>query len=77
MIKRVLKKIYEKIIKLDKYTKEYSSLSKHIEIPALAYTNWGMYFARLKDFDTAIEKLKTAAEMSNQSNESASASSFS
>ncbi len=65
-MKNFIKQILNKINKLDNYTSTYIKHSNNIEIPALAYTNWGMYFAELKDYSSAIEKLETAAIMSNQ-----------
>ena len=58
--------ILKKINKLDDYTTQYLKASNNIEIPALAYTNWGMHLARTKDFKSAIDKLETAVLMSNQ-----------
>ncbi|MBQ9244850.1 tetratricopeptide repeat protein [bacterium] len=60
------KQIYNKILKFDEYTNQYLKVTNNIEIPSLAYTNWGNYFANLKDFNSAIEKLETAMLMSNQ-----------
>ncbi len=65
-MKNFFKQIFNKIDKLDKYTSLYVKNSHNIEIPAIAYTNWGVYLAELKDFDTAIAKLETAVLMSNQ-----------
>ena len=65
-MKKFFKQIYNKIIKLDEYTNQYLKVSHNAEIPSIAYTNWGNYFANLKDFNTAIEKLETAMLMSNQ-----------
>lgn len=65
-MKKFFKQIFNKIEKLDNYTNEYLKCSNSIEIPSLAYTNWAMYFADLKDFSTAIDKLETAILMSNQ-----------
>ena len=65
-MKNFFKQIYNKIIKLDNYTNQYLKITNNIELPALAYTNWGMHFAHLKDFKTAIDKLETAVLMSNQ-----------
>ena len=39
--------IYKNILKLDEYTNQYLKHSNNIEIPSIAYTNWGMYFANL------------------------------
>ncbi len=61
-----LLQIFNKINKLDTYTSQYKKLSNNIEIPILAYTNWGLHFAQIKDFNSAIEKLETAMLMSNQ-----------
>ncbi len=65
-MKNFFSQIFNKIIKFDEYTNEYLKISNNIEIPSLAYTNWGMHFAHLKDFNSAIEKLETAMLMSNQ-----------
>lgn len=65
-MKNFFKQIYKKIVKFDEYTNQYLKVSNNIEIPSLAYTNWGMHFAHLKDFNSAIEKLETAMLMSNQ-----------
>lgn len=65
-MKNFIFQIYKKIKKLDDYTNQYLKNSNNIEIPSLAYTNWGLHFANLKDFHTAIEKLETAILMSNQ-----------
>jgi tetratricopeptide (TPR) repeat protein len=65
-MKQFFKQIYNKIKKFDEYTNKYLKISHNAEIPSLAYTNWGNYFANLKDFNTAIEKLETAILMSNQ-----------
>ena len=59
-----LLQIFNKINKLDTYTSQYKKLSNNIEIPILAYTNWGLHFAQIKDFNSAIEKLETAMLMS-------------
>lgn len=63
---KFIKQILNKIDKLDSYTSSYIRNSHNIEIPALAYTNWGMYLAELKDYNSAIDKLETAIMMSNQ-----------
>lgn len=65
-MKNFFKQIYNKILKFDEYTNQYLKVTNNIEIPSLAYTNWGNYFANLKDFNSAIEKLETAMLMSNQ-----------
>ena len=65
-MKKFFKQIYNKILKFDEYTNQYLKFSHNIEIPSIAYTNWGNYFANLKDFNSAIEKLETAMLMSNQ-----------
>ena len=54
--------ILKKINKLDDYTTQYLKASNNIEIPALAYTNWGMHLAQTKDFKSAIDKLETASK---------------
>ena len=63
-MKKFFLQILKKIEKLDNYTSEYLRCSHNIEIPSLAYTNWAMHFANLKDFGTAINKLETAILMS-------------
>ena len=65
-MKQFFKQIYNKIKQFDEYTNKYLQFSHNIEIPSIAYTNWGTHFANLKDFNTAIEKLETAMLMSNQ-----------
>ena len=65
-MKKFFTGIFNRINKLDSYTNQYMSITNNIEIPAIAFTNWGMHFAQIKDFDTAIEKLETAILMSNQ-----------
>lgn len=65
-MKNFFKQIFNKINQLDTYTSSYVKNSHNIEIPALAYTNWGLHLAELKDFNSAIEKLETAILMSNQ-----------
>lgn len=65
-MKKFFIQIYKKILQLDEYTNQYLRNSSNIEIPSIAYTNWGMHFANLKDFNKAIEKLETAILMSNQ-----------
>ena len=65
-MKKFFKQIYKKILKFDEYTNQYLKISNNVEIPSLAYTNWGMHLANLKDFNSAIEKLETAILMSNQ-----------
>lgn len=65
-MKNFFKQILNKINKIDDFTSNYKRYSTRIEIPAFAYTNWAMHFASIKDFDTAIEKLKTAILMSGQ-----------
>ena len=60
------KQILKKIQQFDEYTSQYLKITNNIEMPSLAYTNWGMYFANIKDFNTAIEKLETAVLMSGQ-----------
>lgn len=64
-MKNFFKQIYNRIKKLDGYTNEYLKFSNNIEIPSIAYTNWGMHFAHLKDFESAVEKLETAMLMSD------------
>lgn len=65
-MKNFFLQIYKKILQFDNYTNQYLKNSSHLEIPTLAYTNWGMHFANLKDFHSAIEKLETAMLMSSQ-----------
>ena len=65
-MKKFFQQIYNKIIKFDEYTNQYQKITNNIEIPSLAYTNWGIYLANLKNFNSAIEKLETAILMSNQ-----------
>lgn len=65
-MKKFFKEIFNRIEKLDNYTNQYLKCSNNIELPSLAYTNWAMHFADLKDFATAINKLETAILMSNQ-----------
>lgn len=65
-MKKFFIQIFNQINKLDNYTNQYLKFSNNIEIPTLAYTNWAMYFADMKDFETAISKLETAVLMSNQ-----------
>ena len=65
-MKKFFQQIYNKIKKFDEYTNQYLKISNNIEIPSLAYTNWGMHLAHLKDFKSAIDKLETAMLMSNQ-----------
>ena len=65
-MKKFFQQIYNKIIKFDEYTNQYQKITNNIEIPSLAYTNWGIHLANLKDFKSAIEKLETAVLMSNQ-----------
>lgn len=65
-MKNFIKQIFNKIEKLDKYTSLYVKSSHNIEIPAIAYTNWGIHLAEIKDFESAIDKLETAILMSNQ-----------
>ncbi len=64
MIRKKLKQILVKIQRFDSYTKEYKSQTGGIEIPLLAYANWGKYLTDIKDFDSAVEKLETAILMS-------------
>ncbi len=63
---KFFKRILDKIQQLDEYTSLYLKISSNIEMPSLAYTNWGMYYADIKDFNTAIDKLETAVLMSGQ-----------
>ncbi len=65
-MKKFFQQIYKKILKFDEYTNQYLKISNNVEIPSLAYTNWGIHLAHLKDFNSAIEKLETAILMSNQ-----------
>ena len=65
-MKEFFNQIINKINKFDNFTSNYEKYSTRIEIPSLAYTNWAMHFASIKDFDTAISKLKTAILMSYQ-----------
>ena len=65
-MKKFFQQIYKKILKFDEYTNQYLKISNNVEIPSLAYTNWGMHLANLKDYNSAIEKLETAILMSNQ-----------
>ena len=61
-----IKKIYKQIMQFDCYTNKYLKISNNIELPYVAYTNWGMHLADNKDFDSAIEKLETAMLMYGQ-----------
>ncbi|MCD7740533.1 MAG: tetratricopeptide repeat protein [Candidatus Gastranaerophilales bacterium] len=63
---KFFKQVFNKIKEFDDYTRQYSKITNNIELPSLAYTNWGMHYAHLKDFEHAIEKLETAAVMSGQ-----------
>ena len=65
-MKKFFIQIFNQINKFDSFTNQYLKLSNNIEIPSLAYTNWAMHFADIKDFKTAISKLETAILMSNQ-----------
>lgn len=65
-MKKFFLQIYKKVLQFDEYTNQYLKNSSQIEIPSIAYTNWGMHFANLKDYNRAIEKLETAILMSNQ-----------
>ena len=65
-MKKFFSQIFNKINQLDKYTTSYQKHSHSIEIPTLAYTNWAMHLAEIKDFESAIKKLETAILMSNQ-----------
>ena len=64
-MRKFFAQIFKKIEKLDNYTNQYLMCSNNVEIPSLAYTNWAMHFANLKDFGTAIDKLETAILMSS------------
>ena len=64
MIKKKIKQIMTKIHRFDSYTKEYRSQTGGVEVPLLAYANWGKYLTDIKDYDSAIEKLETAILMS-------------
>lgn len=64
-MRKFFTQIFKKIEKLDNYTNQYLMCSNNVEIPSLAYTNWAMHFANLKDFGTAIDKLETAILMSS------------
>ena len=61
-MKNFFSQIFKRIEKLNNFTNDYLKISHNIEIPALAYTNWGMHLADTKDFKSAI----TAVLMSNQ-----------
>ena len=65
-MKKFFLQIFNRINQLDKYTTSYLKHSHSIEIPTLAYTNWAMHLAEIKDFESAIKKLETAILMSNQ-----------
>lgn len=65
-MKNFFKKILKRIEKFDNYTSQYLKSTNNIEIPALAYTNWGLHYAEIKDYATAIEKLKIAVSMPNR-----------
>ncbi len=64
-MKKFFLQIFNKIKKFDDYTNQYLKITNNIEMPSFAYTNWGIYYVHLKDFDTAIEKLETAVMMSD------------
>ena len=64
MIKKKLKQIFTKIHRFDSFTKEYQNQTGGVEIPLLAYANWGKYLTDIRDFDSAVEKLETAILMS-------------
>ena len=66
-MKNFFKKILNNINKFDSYTYQYKKYTNNIELPSLAYTNWGLHFAQIKDFKTAIEKLEVAISMPNKS----------
>lgn len=59
-------KIYKQIRRFDNYTNKYLKISNNIELPSIAYTNWGMHLADNKNFKSAIEKLETAMLMHGQ-----------
>ena len=65
-MKNFFKKIFKRIEKFDNYTSQYIKSTNNIEIPALAYTNWGLHYAEIKDYETAIEKLKIAVVLMKQ-----------
>ena len=67
MIKKMLRQIWTKVYRFDSYTKKYQDQTGGVEIPLLAYANWGKYLTDIKDYDSAVEKLETAILMS-QSN---------
>lgn len=60
---KFFKQILKKIDLFDKYTNQYLKISHNVEMPALAFTNAGLYYAEIKNYAAAIEKLKTAADM--------------
>lgn len=64
MIKKMLKQIITKIRRFDSYTSKYQNQTGGVDIPLLAYANWGKYLTDIKDYDSAVEKLETAIMMS-------------
>ena len=65
-MKKFIKKIYKQIMRFDNYTNKYLKITNNIELPSIAYTNWGMHLADNKNFKSAIEKLETAMLMHGQ-----------
>lgn len=62
-MKKFIKKVYKKVMQFDSYADKYKQITNNIELPAIAYTNWGMHLADNKDYKSAIEKLETAMIM--------------
>ncbi|MDD3237870.1 MAG: DUF3808 domain-containing protein [Candidatus Gastranaerophilales bacterium] len=65
-MKNFIKTIFKTIKKLDKYTTDYKKRTAVVELPSLAYVNWGIYLANKNEFDKAIEKFETSIAMAQQ-----------
>ena len=62
-MKKLLRRIWTKIYRIENFTKDYREKTIVVEIPLIAYANWGKYLTDIQDYDSAIEKLETAILM--------------
>ncbi len=62
-MKKFFEELFRSISKFDFYVNHYKTQTKIINLPSVAYVNWGLYLAEIGLVDEAIEKFKTSSEM--------------
>jgi len=64
-----LKKIFERVTKLNDSVLSYRSIAREVVIPSRAFVNWGIYLANAGEVDLALEKFESSSYMRPQSPE--------